>query len=243
MSHNTQKKIFVLEGNIGAGKSTLLGILGKELSVDVRFEPTDKWQSIGSGENLLDLFYKDTPRWAYTFQSYAFISRIQMQMKDVAAQSQHAVQIFERSVFCDRFCFAKNCYESGLMSKLEWDIYQEWFSWLVGSYVTKPDGFIYLKTSPEKSYERLAKRNRSEESAIPLDYLKSLHGKHEDWLINKIEVPSHLAEIPVLVLDCDNEFEQDRDERARKVEAVRSFVSGENSVIKSYEKSYQMQGL
>jgi deoxyadenosine/deoxycytidine kinase len=217
--------MFVLEGNIGAGKSTLLSILGAALPVDVRFEPTDKWQSIGAGGNLLELFYKDTPRWAYTFQSYAFISRIQTQIKEVAAQREHMVQVFERSVFCDRFCFAKNCYESGLMSKLEWDIYQEWFSWLVGSYVTKPDGFIYLRTSPEKSYERLVKRSRTEEATIPLEYLKSLHAKHEDWLINKIEVPAHLAEIPVLVLDCDKEFEQDANERARKIDEVRAFIA------------------
>lgn len=229
MNTSSNQTVFVLEGNIGAGKSTLLKILSTQLPVDVRFEPTDKWQKIGTGGNLLDLFYKDTPRWAYTFQSYAFISRIQTQMQEYAAAGEHPVKIFERSVYCDRFCFAKNCFDSGLMSKLEWDIYQEWFAWLVDSYVAKPHGFIYLRTTPENSYKRLLKRSRSEESAIPLEYLSSLHTKHEDWLIKKNDVPAHLAQIPVLVLDCDQEFENDPVEQLRKVQEVQEFIAAVQS--------------
>ena len=223
------QKTFVLEGNIGAGKSTLLKILGDNLPIDVRFEPTDKWQKIGTGGNLLELFYKDTPRWAYTFQSYAFISRIQTQMQEATTRGSHAMTLFERSVYCDRFCFAKNCFEAGLMSKLEWDIYQEWFAWLVDSYVTKPDGFIYLRTTPEKSFQRLLKRSRSEESAIPQEYLDALHTKHEDWLIKKKDVPASLANVPVLVLDCDKEFENDSVEQAYKIQQVHDFIMSSNA--------------
>ena len=65
--------LIMIEGNIGAGKSTFLKVLQNQLNADIIFEPTNKWQEIDRESNLLDLFYKDTPRWAYTFQSYAFI--------------------------------------------------------------------------------------------------------------------------------------------------------------------------
>jgi len=159
-----------LEGNIGAGKSTLLKILGDNIpTIEPVLEPTDKWQKINEKENLLDLFYKDTKRWAYTFQSYAFISRIQTQNESCLRSQSKNIQILERSVFCDRFCFAKNCYESGLMTSLEWNIYTQWFSWLAENYAAKPSGFIYLKTTPQMCLDRIKKRARTEEDSIPLD--------------------------------------------------------------------------
>ena len=61
--------MYSLQGNIAAGKSTLLDILD-DLRFDVVPEPITKWQQTTSaGGNLLELFYNDTERWAYTFQS------------------------------------------------------------------------------------------------------------------------------------------------------------------------------
>jgi len=216
----------MLEGNIGVGKSTLLKILGQKLDVDIFFEPTDKWQKVGGGGNLLDLFYKDTKRWAYTFQSYAFISRLQT-MSDHERQKTggKSIQLLERSVYCDRFCFAKNCFESGLMSELEWQIYKEWFAWLVEKYTTKPQGFIYLRTSPDVCYKRLVKRNRSEEEAISLDYLSLLHKKHEDWLVNRKEVALAVSSIPVLSVDCDKDFEHDQNRQDQIVAMIHEFIT------------------
>lgn len=38
---------------------------------------------------------------------------------------------------------------------------------------------MYLRTEPEVCHERMVRRARSEEAAVPLDYLKRLHDKHE----------------------------------------------------------------
>jgi deoxyadenosine/deoxycytidine kinase len=224
METSAARKMFVLEGNIGAGKSTLLRILGENLPVDVVFEPTDKWQKVGAAGNLLDLFYKDTQRWAYTFQSYAFVSRVQTILEHQQSTQANVTQVLERSVYCDRFCFAKNCYEAGLMSGLEWQIYQEWFSWLVENYTQRPSGFIYLQTDPKVCFSRLTKRSRSEEAAIPLEYLESLHNKHEDWLVHGRDVTHYLKDVPVLVLDCNHDFENDEVRRREFVEKVAAFI-------------------
>lgn len=225
MNKNTSnRKVFIVEGNIGSGKSTLLKILKQQLPVTIIPEPTDKWQAVGSHGNLLDLFYKDISRWSYTFQSYAFITRIQALHEHYTNKTCHEVIILERSVYCDRFCFAKNTFESGFMTPLEWQLYQEWFTWLVEEHTPRPDGFIYLKTSPDISYKRLIKRQRSEESAVPLSYLQALHQKHEDWLVHGHDTLSSLKNVPVLALDGDHDFETTQTNQDNIMHAIKSFI-------------------
>ncbi|HJM68606.1 MAG TPA: deoxynucleoside kinase [Candidatus Babeliales bacterium] len=217
-------KRFIIEGNIGAGKSTFLKILEQHLAIEGVLEPHAKWQDVGDGENLLDLFYKDTPRWAYTFQTYAFVTRV-LEQEQRALKATSPIQVLERSVFSDRFCFAKNCYEMGLMSSLEWQLYQDWFKWLVEGYTIKPSGFIYLQTDPEVCHQRLVKRNRHEESAVSLDYLTKLHNKHQQWLVEKMDDVSFLGDTPVLVLHCNKEFENDLDEQQSHISKIAEFYN------------------
>ena len=46
----------------------------------------------------------------------------------------------------------------------------------------KLDGIIYLRCDPKVCASRMKKRNRSEESTVPDDYLKALHNKYDSWL-------------------------------------------------------------
>jgi len=215
-------KLLIVEGNIGAGKSTFLKIIQEHLACQVVFEPHEKWQNIANQGNLLENFYTDTPRWAYTFQSYAFITRTLAQ-KNNALKNPYSTQILERSVFSDRYCFAKNLFESGQMSNLEWTLYLEWFSWFLDDHVKKPDGFIYLRTNPQTCYKRLLKRNRSEEQSVPLAYLEKLHEKHERWLVGKEEIESYVKNVPVLSLECDKEFEADKAQQEKLISEIRMF--------------------
>lgn len=197
---------FIIEGNIGAGKSTFLRLIADRLPVQIVYEPHTKWQNVDQKENLLEKFYKDTKRWAYTFQSYAFITRV-IEQQQKARENKFGIQVLERSVYSDRYCFAKNCFETGLMTELEWNLYCEWFEWLVELYATRPTGFIYLQSSPDVSFDRIKMRGRQEESSVPYSYLEQLHTKHQDWLIEKKGVAPYLVDTPVLVLNCDQDFE------------------------------------
>lgn len=218
------QRCFVVEGNIGAGKSTFLKMLKQYLNVQIVLEPHEQWQRVaGTDHNLLHKFYKDPNRWAYTFQSYAFVSRIMSQQAH-SQSNPYAIQVLERSVFSDRYCFARNCYELGYMNALEWKLYQEWFTWLRDTYVSRPEGFIYLRTKPEICYERLNKRNREEEATVSIEYIRSVHDKHEGWLIEKEGVDGYMREIPVLILDCDIDFENNKAEQEKHVEAVGAFM-------------------
>lgn len=228
MHAQKEQRYFVVEGNIGAGKSTFLRVINSYLNAQMVYEPHTKWQNV-SGHNLLEQFYKDTQRWAYTFQTYAFITRI-IELEKSSKNTQWPITISERSVYSDRYCFALNCFETGLMNALEWKLYQEWFEWLVDSYTVKPSGFIYLQTDPEVCYERLLKRNRSEETGVSLGYLESLHKKHESWLRHKYDISNYLRDIPVLVLPCNEEFETDKSVQKDLMDKIVRFLEIEYSI-------------
>lgn len=223
MKHKQQ---FFVEGNIGVGKSTFLRLVQNNLDCQMVFEPHEKWQDINGAGNLLHHFYDDTPRWAYTFQSYAFITRV-MEQDACALKQPDAVQVVERSVFSDRYCFAQLATEAGNMNKLEWQVYQHWFDWLIGAHMNRPAGFIYLRTSPETCLTRLKKRARSEETGVSLEYLTALHNKHENWLM-------HGTDIPVLVLDCDIDFEHSP---VRQAELIKQITDTFGPILKTRQEA------
>lgn len=178
-----------VEGNIGAGKSTFLDVLSSsplELQdiVEIVPEPVEEWQnvdSINGQQNLLDQFYKDPKKYAYAFQHYVLLTRMQ---KDRNARSSvKPLQILERSIFSDRMVFVRAMHEAGFLGDLELSIYDSWFSMQIGQdRALTPDGFIYLKARPETCIKRLRGRGRSEEVNVDEKYLENLHEKHERWL-------------------------------------------------------------
>ncbi len=238
MQGQRNQRYFVVEGNIGAGKSTFLKVINTFLNAQVVFEPHAKWQNV-SGENLLERFYSDTERWAYTFQTYAFITRV-LEREKAALVNEHPFQILERSVYSDRYCFAQNCFELGLMNPLEWKLYKEWFTWLVDSYMVKPSGFIYLQTDPKVCYKRLVKRNRSEEVGVSAEYLELLHNKHDDWLIHKEDVAPYLKDTPVLVIQCDEDFESNRDIQKAHMAKIIDFLEVQYEIPGSLSSRIEM---
>ena len=66
-----------IEGNVGSGKSTFLKLLEKN-GYKIILEPVDEWTQLKNKDdkNLLENFYADQERYAYTFQSIAFRTRI-----------------------------------------------------------------------------------------------------------------------------------------------------------------------
>ena len=180
-----------IEGNIGTGKSTFLNHLSNEFKVIL--EPVDEWTKMknANGKNIIEEFYSDPARNAYLFQSIAFRSR----MKNIMNREDCLI---ERSVYTDRQVFAQTCREDGLIGDIEWNDYVSWFEWLTQEFKVTPKGFVYLRCEPEVSLERIKKRKRSGEDTISIEYLKKLHAKHDEWLLNE-------KSVPVLVIDVNED--------------------------------------
>ena len=205
-----------IEANIGAGKSTFLKELVEKWDklYNVIPEPLDLWKEKHGDNNILGLFYSNMERWSYTFQTNAFITRIQKYQQE---KKEDKVNLTERCVESDHHLFAHMLKEDGKMNEVEWHYYLNWYQWLVGEFKAKPNGIIYLQCSPEIAYERIQKRQREEENGIPYDYIKRLHEFHENWLLNK-------TDIPVLILNVDEGFENNEEKMKLMEQQVAEFV-------------------
>lgn len=175
--------MILLEGNIGAGKTTV----GRAMAASGTFgfieEPTTAWRE-GFASNMLGLFYEDPKRWAFTFQICAFTTRAKT-WSEVLALTEHTRVVLERSVFCDRYVFAENCYRTGLMSLTEYQLYRGMWEFLVSSYCVEPDLILYLRTPADICAQRINGRGREEEKGIPLEYLLQLERLHDEWLLKE----------------------------------------------------------
>lgn len=217
------KPMIFVEGNIGVGKSTFLHFLHEKLGEHVLYEPNRMWQDI-EGHDLLDEFFKDPKRWAYTCQTYILQTRIDQIIAADPTICQQACLV-ERSPYSGRYFFAEIAKEIGTMNGLEWCLYKTIWKREIERISYLPGGFIYLRTPAEVCYERIMKRGRKEEAPVTIDYLKRIEEKHENWFVKKEGVDEDLAYTPVLILDFTENFYQDQVLQNKYLQEVRDFIT------------------
>jgi deoxyadenosine/deoxycytidine kinase len=195
--------ILSIEGNIGSGKSTLLAkiqeIYGVDSSICFLQEPVDLWDTIKdeAGVSILQKYYADQQRYAFSFQMMAYISRIALMR--AALKKNYKVIIIERSVYTDSAVFAKMLFDDKKIEEIEYKIYLKWVNEFIADF--PPVKFLYVRAEPEVSFARIAQRGRAGE-LIPLDYLKNCHTYHDEWLFNQ-------NTSPILVLNANVDINQD----------------------------------
>ncbi|MCL4379930.1 deoxynucleoside kinase [Candidatus Dependentiae bacterium] len=215
--------MFIVEANIGAGKTTLLQLIAEHMPhITVAFEPLNAWHRQDAGVSLLEQFYTNPQRWAFSLETFAMACRVIEHLQE--QQRNTPYRIAERSIFSGHYCFATNSYATGLMTEVEWRVYLQWFNFLIAHRCAFPHGFIYLQTSPTVAFERIQKRKRSAEEGITLQYLQQIHQAHEDFLVHKKNLLPGLAEVPVLILDANPEFAQDPQQLQQHLAAIESFI-------------------
>lgn len=164
-----------LEGNIGAGKTTFLTALAERYpEYQIVLEPIEEWTKKYGESSILELFYADKARWAFTFQVCA-IQTLVAAVKQVSAEK--TIVITERSALTSRYVFAQMLKDAGFITELEWSLYLRIFD----EYALPISGIVYLDTDPVTSAERILKRGRSGET-VSIEYLKDLDVRHRDWL-------------------------------------------------------------
>lgn len=182
--------IIVVEGNIGAGKSVLCQKLYSELSVcgkQVEYfeEPLDLWTNM-NGENILELFYKNKNRWAFTFQVNALFTMHNNSLRAKELSEEGKIVIMERSVFSSTEIFAK-VLSDNVFRPVETVAFNNCKSSLPKDFeMYRNKTLIYIKTDPNTCLERINKRSRSEEiGKVSIDYINQLHDTYEENILNQ----------------------------------------------------------
>jgi deoxyadenosine/deoxycytidine kinase len=195
-THPPEEKVVKKRGRKPKGGKIITQKLEENNNFEVIREPVDLWLQIkGSDDkNLLQQFYQEPERYAYLFQTMVFKTRLE----SLDHQQVKPYRFSERSIWTDRHVFGKSCINSKKMNDLETNSYKFWFDWLEKKFFKKPDGIIYLRTTPEKCLERIRERARHEELTVSLEYLKEIHNYHEEWL-------NEWKQTPILTIDNNND--------------------------------------
>jgi len=208
-------KIYSVDGNIGAGKTTFLEAVKASLgpTAYVVLEPVGEWMRLKNAEgvSLLELFYSDKKRWAYTFQNCAILTRLRAIQEAMRDLPDDAIILTERSVLTDRFVFAEMLRASGDIDALEWELYCKWFDTFAAALPIT--GIIYLTTCVGTSAGRIVTRGRSGEDHIPLDYLSALDTAHRSWIES--------TELPVLRVSTEP-----GSSLSEAISSVQNFIAG-----------------
>lgn len=205
-----------LEGNIGAGKSTLLEsfnafcMVGRFVYVPL-LEPIHEWtKPVFYGKSILELYYKDRKRWAFTFQMMVLDTLLKTKEEAVKearikfGPHLDIILISERSILTTYHCFARMLLEDGDMSRFEHTLYTDFYRRFTEK--SKVDGIIYLKIASKTALERIKTRGRPGEQELDVPFLNRLESLHDEW-IEKTELPVVIEYHPThnaLVLHAKN---------------------------------------
>lgn len=223
--------IITIEGNIGVGKSTFVNIIKSNWLYDCKIvdEPVDMWKKIqdSDGKNILQTFYDDIPRWAYTFQNLVYVTRM-IKIEDAIKSGDSKYIFLDRSLETDSNVFEKMLYDSKQISVIEHKAYELWCNFYY-NYVRKQHNpiHIYLKASSSVCMNRIQKRNRIEEKGIDINYLDLLNKYHDDWLLNSTNT---------IIIDCNEDFENDKEKQNEMIQQIENKINlilANNNSIKS----------
>lgn len=156
--------IITIDGNIGAGKTTVLTALHKNYKYFIDLEPLDAWQP-----HLKKMYETDSGY--FEFQVRVWNDRAWIQDKT------DNIIFMERSPYFTKNTFVKHLYATKRFTDEQYEMLNNLYSktdslWL-------PDKFIYLRVSPETSFQRIQQRARESEDNISFNYIQKLHEYHE----------------------------------------------------------------
>jgi len=183
----------VIAGNMGSGKTTLTNMLAKHYGWKPQFEAVDY-------NPYLEDFYSDPIRWSFNIEVYFLKQRFKDMLK-IAESNDTIVQ--DRSIYEGVYVFATNNYDMGNLEERDFITYMELFKQMT-EVVKEPDLMIYLRASVPHLIEHIQKRGREYEQQLPIDYLKNLNEKYEDFIFNKYKGQ-------LMVIETDNlDFEHNK---------------------------------
>jgi deoxyadenosine/deoxycytidine kinase len=169
--------VLVMAGMIGAGKSTYTEMISRRLGTEAFFESVDY-------NPILDKFYDNPQKWAFSLQIYFLNTRF----RSIKAALTDDNNVLDRSIYEDAL-FTRVNHLQGNISQEEMDIYNDLLANMMeeleGMPKKAPDLLIYLDGSFETILDHIRKRGREfeqiEDDSELLAYYELLFKNYEQW--------------------------------------------------------------
>jgi deoxyadenosine/deoxycytidine kinase len=166
-----------MAGMIGAGKSTYTEMISRRLGTEAFFESVDY-------NPILDKFYDNPQKWAFSLQIYFLNTRF----RSIKAALTDDNNVLDRSIYEDAL-FTRVNHLQGNISQEEMDIYNDLLANMMeeleGMPKKAPDLLIYLDGSFETILDHIRKRGRGfeqiEDDSELLAYYELLFKNYEQW--------------------------------------------------------------
>jgi deoxyadenosine/deoxycytidine kinase len=202
--------VLVIDGVVGCGKTTLAELMEEALDAKLYHE-------LGSQDtiNLLDRFYANKTRWAFTLQIH-FLNVRFAQIKEIHKKGGG---ILDRSIFGDNIfaeMLAEDLEEGG--AGMTWEEYRTYATLLESmlEHAAPPTLLVYLQCSTDVAMQRINKRDRGLESTVERDYWQRLNDKYETWY-------SSYDKSPKIMINVDGlDYANNEADKAYIIELVRS---------------------
>lgn len=181
---NVSNNTIVIDGVVGVGKTTLMDLLHDKLGYEKFLEPV-------VDNPILDKFYHDRKRFAFTLQIF-FLNRRFKMLKDASKRDKET--LMDRSIYGD-VIFAKLLKDNGEMADDEFEIYMELLANML-DHVEAPKLMIYLKIDTDNAIERIKNRGRDFEQIVEREYWENLNKEYNDYF-NEYNLS------PLLIIDAN----------------------------------------
>ena len=181
---NVSNNTIVIDGVVGVGKTTLMDLLHDKLGYEKFLEPV-------VDNPILDKFYHDRKRFAFTLQIF-FLNRRFKMLKDASKRDKET--LMDRSIYGD-VIFAKLLKDNGEMADDEFEIYMELLANML-DHVEAPKLMIYLKIDTDNAIERIKHRGRDFEQIVEREYWENLNKEYNDYF-NEYNLS------PLLIIDAN----------------------------------------
>jgi len=167
----SKRRYIAVAGNMGVGKSTLVQFLTTQFHGTPFYEPVDE-------NPYFARFFKDMRKWAFHSQIYFLTHKFRIHQ--VIEQTDGLV-VIDRSIYEDAEIFAKGLFAAKKMTDDEFDLYWALYQSMCAC-LKPPDLLIYLTCSLDTLKDRIHKRGRGAEKAVPDAHLERLQRYYDDWI-------------------------------------------------------------
>jgi len=183
------KHFIAIAGNIGAGKTNLAKKLARHFDWELFQEPFQE-------NPYLENYYQDMAKWAFHCEMFFLSRRLKDQLTII--KSEKSI-LQDRCLYEGAEVFVKNLFFNKHMDEHAWSTYNNIYQSLV-ALMRPPDLIVYLRSSTDRCFNNLQKRNRGLEVGVEKSYLADLNNLYEEWITS-------FKLCPVIVADGDrNDF-------------------------------------